>query len=466
MENRRLTASSSSGNVPGQVKMFLDNIKSDDKSVYLYIPAVAAGEYYGPNTWGDYFPEESLKKHYKSFYNAKVYRGHKNSDPKKSIGDVVLSVYNDSRHRIELVVKVFRDIAKDVADAADVGKPVGFSMGCRVPYEVCSHCKGKFYKTSDRCSHLRDHMNKHLDGKLVYAVNEHPDFFDISETPKPADNTIWLIKKVASLESGEEASDEDISLSLSDLAELDILSQSINKEDIVAMSRYGLEDFVKSASSLGLYVKPEEFQYVFLSSAGRSGLADTLYDSGVTFCDYNTPLMKVADGLYDMLTSKNKPEEHRLKSRDILKGYNGRFMRPVFDRKTGEGSIKSNDAVNNIMGDISSAYLAYRGSETSKDPTSEANQASNNIFKSSSASSIAIPVAAGIGASYFASADAWRRVRQGKPVPAVEKFIAQNPAISSLVIGGATWKINKRLSSGLFKKKPITTASGAPAAAK
>ena len=71
-------------------------------------------------------------------------------------------------------------------------------MGCRVPYEECSICSTKVFKTSDRCDHMKHHMNKAVDGKLCYAINRYPEFFDISETPSPADKTVWSIKKVAS----------------------------------------------------------------------------------------------------------------------------------------------------------------------------------------------------------------------------------------------------------------------------
>lgn len=279
-----------------QVEMFLRNLKPDPKSVYMHIPAVSAGEYWGANNWGDYFPEDSLKKYHKSFYDARVFRRHDNKDVRKSIGDVVLATYNDKMHRAELVVRIYRELAPDIAEKADKGEPVGFSMGCRVPYEICSYCKTKIYKTKERCDHLKFHMNKTLDGRPVYAINSYPDFFDISETPNPADKSIWSIKKVASgvveeelVESEEiEIGFEESLLGLEEIAEdyfrpIERHGVSIPREDLAKLAELPLGDVIKTASSMLTILKPEEFQYLYISGEGHNRLAEKLADEGILF---------------------------------------------------------------------------------------------------------------------------------------------------------------------------------------
>lgn len=433
-----------------QVEMFLKNLKPDDRSIYLYIPAVNAGEYYGANSWGDYFPEESLKKYYRTFYNAKVYRSHKNTDPKKSVGDVVLSLYNDDLHRVELIVQIFRELAKDIAEKADSGKPVGFSMGCRVPFEICSHCSKKFYKTSDRCDHLRHYMNEFLDGKPVYAINNYPDFFDISETPSPADNTIWSIKKVASRagEASDKTEGKVASVGdflIEDLAYVEKMAASIEQEDLDLLARCPFTDVLKEAHEVGIYLKPEEYQYLYLTHRGEGELAKVLYSNHVSFLDYDIVVEKCAsvDSVRSVLLRRPggdyKPNH---KAHSTLKKYQDRYSELSSNKDNTPKQVTTPpEAVSGLMQETGENYAGYRVAAT--DATAVANQVSETMLKSSSG--WVAPVGVGLGASYFLSADAWRRARTGKPVPTVEKVVAENPAISAALAGLATHQVTKRI---------------------
>ena len=331
-----------------QVDLFLRNLIPDKRAVYLHIPAVVAGELYGPNNWGDYFPEESLKKTYKSFYNAKVYRRHKNKDPRKSLGDVVLASYNPKMRRVELVIKVYRDLAPDIAEKADAGQPVGFSMGCRVPYEECSVCSQKVFKTADRCEHMKHHMNQEVEGKLCYAINRYPDFFDISETPNPADKTVWSIKKVASEEIVDdhihELSEEELVegfLACSDLyfTPREKLFKQASLTDLKKFAAGGLNEAMASSFINGFCFTPKEFQYIALSQENEK-LAETLYKEGSSFEGLNrflqTPTIEfydIADELISVLEKTATTENTQDAVSDVLLNRN-----PL---RSSEGALKT-----------------------------------------------------------------------------------------------------------------------------
>ena len=81
---------------------FIKTLKEKVDKTYALVNALSAGEYYGSNRNGDYFPEEALKEYHKTFEAlGHVYRHHVNKDPKKSMGRVVFSHYNRDMHRVE-----------------------------------------------------------------------------------------------------------------------------------------------------------------------------------------------------------------------------------------------------------------------------------------------------------------------------------------------------------------------------
>lgn len=177
------------------------------------------------NSNGDAFPEESLKHAcpmgectrdldfgHKTFEKyAFPYRHHVNKDPAKSIGErVKVAVWNDEMKRVELIhfmrreplYDPFGDIEKvgaaDLIDQIEGGSEVHVSMGCKVPYDVCSICHNKAKNTSLYCEHLKLAMNQVMpDGRTACAVNLHPRFFDISYVLKGAEKTARVLKKLA-----------------------------------------------------------------------------------------------------------------------------------------------------------------------------------------------------------------------------------------------------------------------------
>lgn len=182
------------------LKEFVRNLKPDAKYLYLHIIAMGSGEYFGPNTNGDYFPEDGLLRKYDTFRTfAHLFKHHVNKDPKQSYGDVPYSTYNEPMRRIELIVAVGRERAPDIVGRAENGERLAFSMACKIPWDRCSVCNNKAQRKSEYCDHIRHHLLEIMsDGKQVFMVNEDPTFFDISYVIKPADKTAMMLSKVAS----------------------------------------------------------------------------------------------------------------------------------------------------------------------------------------------------------------------------------------------------------------------------
>lgn len=179
----------------------MDNLKIQPGKMYLHINAMGAGEFYGPNRNGDYFPEETLKLYYKTFETspAHVFRHHINKDPARAIGRVIFALYNERMHRIELVAEVDRGLGSDVESRIAAGDFPATSMACKTPYDVCSICGNKAHTRQEYCVHLRQHLGRVMpDGRRVMSINSAPlRFFDISIVVKPADITSSILQKVA-----------------------------------------------------------------------------------------------------------------------------------------------------------------------------------------------------------------------------------------------------------------------------
>lgn len=224
------TASVLGKHIPDEIALFAKSAKSSEDCVWLHIIAMTASDFYGPNRNGDFFyeadllgmqeQEESNKnigvyigkpvQRYKTFFQASFYHHHKNKPDlgHPRFGRVCVVAYNHIMHRVELVVQVFR-INKTLGDISYLGdpttcndaiqgKPIAFSMGCKVPGDFCS-ITGKWNKTvSEYGPHLKYQMGKIMpDGRRVYAINKKPRFFDISKVLIPADPNGLSITKVA-----------------------------------------------------------------------------------------------------------------------------------------------------------------------------------------------------------------------------------------------------------------------------
>lgn len=307
-------------NLSMEITDFIKNQKFDTKKyVYVLINALGAEEYYGPNKNGDGFPEYYESKSnlindgreygYKTFqHNAKLYKHHVNKDPAKSYGDVLLSIYNQGMHRVELIVRMDREKAPDECRKAEAGEIVSTSMGTKVPYDVCSICGNKAKTRDDYCCHLRESMGKILpDGRKIYAINPFPKFFDISLVFVPADVTSRVLIKIAEdktalkeiiADEKEAEIEKEVpggdaeTVSIDDLIEMLIQKKTriINNRDeeiptevINSISKHPLNKILSTLACMGILPKPKEFQRIILIKINKPQIADMLDKQNVVF---------------------------------------------------------------------------------------------------------------------------------------------------------------------------------------
>ena len=153
----------------------------DPDFLYLRVRAVSAGEYYGDNKNGDWFPEKELKNTYTTFLSGHVFKNHENKDPANAIGEVLDAEWDDEMKCVCLVIKIDRKIAPSIVRAIEKGYMTDVSMGCRVPYSICSICGNKARNPKEYCDHIKMLRRKILpDGKKVFEINIQPKFHDIS----------------------------------------------------------------------------------------------------------------------------------------------------------------------------------------------------------------------------------------------------------------------------------------------
>ena len=215
------------------LQAYIQMLKPDENSTYVLVNAMGAGEWYGDNINGDYFPYEHLVNHtdqwlsipahdtnakrrvahqlgwgYTTFMNSHAFKHHVNKDPNKSYGEVVCAVWNEKMKRVELIIRLDHQLCEknngmDVLNKIHNGEFPDVSMGCKVPYDVCSICGNKARMKDEYCVHIRDRrMNRDPrgDGQRPYMINIRPRFFDISFVFIGADKTARTLMKIASFE--------------------------------------------------------------------------------------------------------------------------------------------------------------------------------------------------------------------------------------------------------------------------
>ena len=201
-----------------ELRKYIKTISPEDrkKSIYVLVNALGAGEFFGSNINADFFPWEALAHPgkefgYQTFLNAHAFQHHANKDPARAFGMPVVSALNHRMRRVELIIRLDREAArKQGADSIvariEAGEFPDVSMGCRVPFDVCSICGHKSKTRDDYCKHMRPPEelrgiygpNKILpDGRRIYVLNLTPRFFDISFVFIGADKTAKVMAKLA-----------------------------------------------------------------------------------------------------------------------------------------------------------------------------------------------------------------------------------------------------------------------------
>ena len=298
---------------------FIKKLLKKENQTYALVNALSAGEYYGSNKNGDYFPEDSLKEYHKTFEAlGHVYRHHVNKDPQKSMGKVVFSNYNPKMRRVELILELDNLKSKDILERLEAGQLPAVSMGCKVPFDVCSICGNRAKTRAQYCKHLLNDMSTtYSDGRRVYAINTMPKFFDLSVVTIPADRTAGFINKVASdqssppvkLERTEMESEKNWSHIMTKSAQMeakaDIKKRIIGKVDdiiitgkdkdrlmepflmdkkkIEKLAEYPFKTVLSTCLGLGLLPHRADFQKLALYDQGLHGLAHELEENNEVF---------------------------------------------------------------------------------------------------------------------------------------------------------------------------------------
>lgn len=187
-----------------QIAKFIETLKPDkDKHIYTLTLAMGASEFYGPNANWDYWPEEELAPvsdsfGHKTFLNAGLFLFHKNKDKSKTLGQVLLALYNPIMRRVELIERFDRDkcelhdLTENVYDRLLAGEFLPRSMGAHIDHDICilKECGNKAKTRAEYCRHAKNMLGEILpDGRRICVINPRPRFFDISIVGVPADKT-------------------------------------------------------------------------------------------------------------------------------------------------------------------------------------------------------------------------------------------------------------------------------------
>jgi len=198
------------------------DIRPEPGYSFVHLITTGAQEFYGPNNNADGFNEKAaefeapaywrtgkphtiqLRDGLSGFHNTfmkygSVYREHNNSKKGgRPQGDIVLEAYNPRMHRGELVVKLNNDKWASEIQKLATGDPVFWSMGCGVPYDICTMCLKQAATKRDYCDHIKYRkLEMTKEGRQIYVINDQPHFHDISRVSVPADRIAFALAKVA-----------------------------------------------------------------------------------------------------------------------------------------------------------------------------------------------------------------------------------------------------------------------------
>lgn len=184
---------------PAAVRAKIAALEYDPKGLWVVSNAMGTMETWGANRNGDAFPKMGLanadeRYGHKTFEKyAHPYLHHMNKDPKNSVGEkVAFSHYDDEMEKVILLYKLSRDKAGDLCERLDKGEAVATSMGCKVPFDVCSICDHKAKTAAEYCDHCKYYPGQMMpNGQKVAMINIFPRFFDQSHVLRGADKIAY-----------------------------------------------------------------------------------------------------------------------------------------------------------------------------------------------------------------------------------------------------------------------------------
>jgi hypothetical protein len=442
-----------------QLRAFVRTITPSDRRDHMYVlvNALGAGEYYGPNINADYFPWDSLAHQgidygYETFLNANAFQHHVNKDPMRAFGTPVLSLLNPQMKRVELVIKMNKERARaegadGVLNRIEHGEFPDVSMGCKVPFDVCSICGHKSKTRQDYCIHMRPPEelrakfgpNRILeDGRKVFVINTVPRFFDISFVFVGADKTAKVMaklaqkgrhvclgnacaipnvtdtapslygplgeqinvgqEKTASCEGGlrgpcgrlcatcasKDSCHEDKlasafgaktaaqskkaeivksipvnAFSMKTLPKLEKGEPDMSEKDLDSMSRHPMPRVLGTATSMGIVLKPQEFQHLILRQMGQDDLLSELNRNGQVFRQGSAFRAESQIGDLEPLDQVFHLLKKYIKARTTL---GSPFqIRVVIDEGGGKNALPTRQPIeHSLLDKVSAAYNSYR----------------------------------------------------------------------------------------------------------
>jgi hypothetical protein len=158
--------------------------------------AVSAGEKWGPNSNGDFFPRSELIKSHHTLQGKGFYVEHSSHDPRNAVGVVVHSQYVDNEDYVVAVALVDKVRFPDIANMIRTGltkRGAGVSIGCIAGEAECSECgniakkRYEICRCMDRSSPFCKKGRRMPKGHIAHDLCRFIAFYELSHTKAPAD---------------------------------------------------------------------------------------------------------------------------------------------------------------------------------------------------------------------------------------------------------------------------------------
>jgi hypothetical protein len=206
---------------------------------YFRCRAITANE---ANGNGDLFPDEHLRKSFKTFVGVGLYKDHDSDSIDKAIGKVLWAEYivpNEGNPYVETICAVDKQLAPDLARRVESGIATSVSMGCSVREAECGvgGCGNIARNPQELCQHMMPGFGvkgrRNPDGSTIYEINRGIQFTELSLVTVPADPTARIFEVYAKLE------ERKASMSRADFVqELVRIAESATAEQMSGLREY------------------------------------------------------------------------------------------------------------------------------------------------------------------------------------------------------------------------------------
>jgi len=178
---------------------------------YFRCRAITADE---ANGNGDFFPDDELRKAYKTFIGVGLYKDHDSDSIDKAIGKVLWSDYiivEGGKNYVECIAAVDKQLAPDLARRVESGIATSVSMGCSVQEAECPICENKAHNPQELCQHMIPGFGtkgrKGPDGNMVFEYNRGLQFTELSIVTVPADPSARIFEVYAKMNQNDKTYD-------------------------------------------------------------------------------------------------------------------------------------------------------------------------------------------------------------------------------------------------------------------